>query len=307
MPRARPPRPEAVEVPRPGKVLFPDAGLTKADLARHYRDVAAAALPHLRARPLNLQRFPDGIGGEGFLQQQAGRHFPPWIRRVRVPKAGGSVEHAIADDAATLVYLAGQAAIALHAWTSRADRLDRPDRLIFDLDPSREDFDAVRAAALALGALLRDLGLEPFALVTGSRGVHVVTPIQRRQDHDAALAFAREVAEVMVARHPEALTLEARKAKRGDRILVDVMRNAYAHTAVAPYSVRPLPGAPVAAPIPWEELEDPALTPRRYRMGALPASLLADGGPWRDLPGAARPLGAARRRLAALRTEAAVR
>jgi bifunctional non-homologous end joining protein LigD len=306
MTRARPPRPEAVEVPRPGKVLFPEAGLTKADLARHYLEVAPAALPLVRGRPLNLQRFPDGIAAGGFMQQQAGRHFPPWIRRVRVRKAGGSVEHAVADDAATLVYLAGQAAITLHAWTSRADRLHRPDRVIFDLDPSRDDFPAVRATAVDLGALLRELGLEPFAMLTGSRGVHVVAPIERRSDHETALAFAREVAELMVARDPAGLTLEARKAKRGPRILVDVLRNAYAHTAVAPYSVRALPEAPVAAPIPWEELSDPELSPRRYRMGALPASLLADGGPWRGLPGRARPLGAARRALAALRAEASV-
>ena len=306
MTRARPPRPEAVEVPRPQKVLFPEAGLTKADLARHYREVAPAALPLLRGRPLNLQRFPDGIAAGGFMQQQAGRHFPPWIRRVRVAKEGGSVEHVVADDAATLVYLAGQAAITLHAWTSRADRLDRPDRVIFDLDPSRDDFDAVRAAALETGALLRELGLEPFAMLTGSRGVHVVAPLQRRQDHDAALAFAREVAELLVARDPEGLTLEARKAKRGTRILVDVLRNAYAHTAVAPYAVRALPEAPVAAPIPWEELSDAGLGPRRYRVGALPASLLEDGGPWRDIARHARPLGPARKRLGALRAEAPV-
>ncbi len=306
MSRARPPRPEAVEVPRPGKVLFPEAGLTKADLADHYREVAPAALPLLRGRPLNLQRFPDGVAAGGFMQQQAGRHFPPWIRRVRVAKEGGSVEHVVADDAATLVYLAGQAAITLHAWTSRADRLDRPDRVIFDLDPSRDDFAAVRGAALDLGALLRELGLEPFAMLTGSRGIHVVAPIQRRQDHDATLAFAREAAELMVARDPKGLTLEARKAKRGTRILVDVLRNAYAHTAVAPYAVRALPEAPVAAPIPWEDLSDPELSPRRHRVGALPAWLVEDGGPWRDMARHARPLGAARRRLAVLRAEAPV-
>jgi bifunctional non-homologous end joining protein LigD len=301
MTRARPPRPGAVEVPRPGKVLFPDAGLTKADLAAHHREVAPAALPHLRGRPLNLQRFPDGIAAGGFMQQRAGRHFPPWVRRVRVRKAGGSVEHVVADDAATLVYLAGQAAITLHAWTSRADRLHLPDRVVFDLDPSRDDFAAVRRTARDLGALLRELGLEPFAMLTGSRGVHVVAPIRRRQRHEDVLAFARDAAELMVARHPEDLTLEARKGKRGTRILVDVLRNAYAHTSVAPYSVRALPGAPIAAPIPWEELEDPDLSPRRYRMGALPASLLAGGGAWRDMPRAARALGAARRRLAVLR------
>lgn len=306
-PRRRPPPVSAVAVPRPGKVLFPDAGLTKADLVEHYRTVAAAALPHLRGRPLNLERFPDGVAGGGFLQQRAGRHFPPWVRRVRVAKEGGTVDHAVADDAATLAYLAGQAVITLHAWTSRADRLDRPDRLIIDLDPSRDDFPAVRSAARALGDLLRDLGLVPFAMLTGSRGVHVVVPLQRRHGFDAVRSFARDVAEVMVARDPGGLTLEARKAARGDRIFLDVLRNAHAHTTVAPYAVRARPEAPVATPIPWEDLSDPGLRPRMNRMGALPARLLDEGGPWGDMARHARALGEARRRLDRLRAEAAVR
>jgi bifunctional non-homologous end joining protein LigD len=287
-----------VEVSRPDKPLFPD-GITKADLARYYEAVAGFMLPHLAGRPLNLERFPDGIEGNRIIQQRASDHFPDWIRRVKVAKEGGTVEHVVAGDAATLVYLANQACITLHAWPSRADRLDRPDRLIVDLDPSDRAAD-VRRAALEFGALLRELGLEPFVMATGSRGYHVVVPLQRRLEFDAVREFARDLARVAVARDPERLTIEQRKAKRGDRILVDVMRNAYAHTAVAPYSVRPRPGAPVATPLRWEELEDSSLRPDRWTIETVLRRLERDGDPWEEMARAGQALGAARRRLAAL-------
>lgn len=295
------------EISRPDKPLFPD-GITKLDLARYYDRVAEVMVPHIAGRPLNLERYPDGIEGKQLFTQQAPKHFPGWIRRATVDRSHppGTVDHVVVERRETLVYLAGLACITRHAWTSRRDRLDRPDRLVLDLDPSVDDFPSVRHAAQQAGDLFRECGLVPFAMVTGSRGIHVVAPIQRRQDHDATLAFAREAAELMVARDPEGLTLEARKVKRGTRILVDVLRNAYAHTAVAPYAVRALPEAPVAAPVPWEDLSDPELSPRRHRVGAVPAWLIEDGGPWRDMARSARPLGAARRRLAALRAEAPV-
>jgi bifunctional non-homologous end joining protein LigD len=285
-----------VEVSRPDKVLFGD-GITKADLARYYEAVAGAMLPHLARRPLNLERYPDGIDGHRIIQQRASDHFPDWIARVTVAKEGGTVEHVVASDAATLVYLANQAAITLHAWPSRTDRLDRPDRLIVDLDPSNGSPADVRRAARDLGALLRELGLEPFAMATGSRGYHVVVPLQRRLEFDAVREFARDVARLAAERDPKRLTIEQRKAKRGGRILIDVMRNAYAHTAVAPYAVRARPGAPVAAPLWWEELDDPGMRPDRWTVKTVLARLERDGDPWRDIGRAASALGAARRRL----------
>ena len=206
-----------VQVTRPDKPLF-GCGITKADLARYYEAVAEFMLPHLAGRPLNLERYPDGIDGPRLIQQQAGKYFPDWIGRAETPKKGGSVEHVVARDAATLVYLAGQAALTLHRWLSRADRLDRPDLLIVDLDPSDPASD-VRAAAVEFGDLLRELGLEPFAMTTGSRGFHVVAPLQRRADVDFVRAFARDLARLAAARDPEHLTVEQRKAKRGGRIL----------------------------------------------------------------------------------------
>ena len=187
-------------------------------------------------------------------------------------REGGTIHQVLADDAATLVYLAGQNVITPHVWTSRADRLEQPDRLIFDLDPSTRRFAEVRAAARRLGDLLRDLGLAPFAMTTGSRGLHVVVPLRRTADYDAVHDFARAVAAALVETDPDALTVEFRRENRGERIFVDVGRNAYGQHAVAPYAVRPLPTAPVATPLRWEELGDRGLA---RRAGPSPRSATA--------------------------------
>jgi bifunctional non-homologous end joining protein LigD len=284
-----------VKVSSPDKVLFPQVGLTKAGLARYYANAAELSIPHLSDRPLNLNVYPQGIEAKGFFQQHASDHFPDWVDRVRVPKQGGSVEHVMANRADTLVYLAGQNVVTVHHWPSRADRLDRPDRMVFDLDPPEDDFDAARTAALALGDLLRELGLEPFAMTTGSKGIHVVVPLQRRHRHPEVRAFARGLAERLIEREPELVTLEWYKDKRGGRILIDV-RATRGMSVVAPYSVRAKPEAPVAAPLPWDELSDSKLTPRRYTV----ENVLGRPDPWADIGEAARPLGEATRRLAKL-------
>lgn len=285
-----------VEITKPDKALFP-SGETKADLARYYEAVGEVMLPHVAGRPLNLQRFPDGIEAHEVFQQRIPDYFPDWVDRVAVPTEHGSATHAVASNVATLVYLANQACITPHAWLSRADRLERPDRLTVDLDPSGGKPADVRAAARELGALLRDLGLTPFALATGSKGYHVVVPLQRRQGFDAVRAFARDVGRVLVARHPQRFTLEQRKAKRAQRILVDVLRNAYGHTAVAPYALRARRGAPVATPLAWDELDESRTVPDRWTLRTVPRRLRADGDPWRDISRHAGTLGAPRRRL----------
>ncbi|MCX4445329.1 non-homologous end-joining DNA ligase [Streptomyces sp. NPDC087866] len=285
------------EISRPDKVLFPDDGITKAELAAYYRTVAGRMLPHLRDRPLMLQRFPDGIGGHGFMQKDVPHYFPDWVHRVELPKEGGTVTYPIADDTATLVYLAGQACITPHRFLSRADRPHHPDRLVFDLDPPGDDFAPVREAALGLHGLLEELELPSLVMTTGSRGLHVVVALDRRDDFDDVRAFARAVADALVARQPERFTTEARKKARGDRLYLDVQRNAYAQTAVAPYAVRARPGAPVAAPLAWEDVDDPALDARRWSLRDADALLERD--PWHDPP-RPRSLGRARTLLGAL-------
>ena len=271
-----------VRISNSGRVMFPDVALTKLDLARHYADVAPAMVPHVRQRPLALQSFPQGVAGDGFFLKDVPRHFPDWITRVAVPKReGGTIHHPLANEAAALVYLAGQNAITLHTWTSRADMLERPDRLVFDLDPpSARRFADVRAAGRELGALLRELGLAPFAMTTGSRGIHIVTPLRRNQDFDAVRSFARRIARLAAEGNPAALTVEHRLAKRGERIFIDVGRNAYGQHAVAPYAVRALAGAPVATPLHWEELDNRRLDPQGWSITNIVSRLADHGDPW---------------------------
>lgn len=287
-----------IPISHPDRVVFPEAGLTKLGLARHYADVADVMVPHVRGRPLALQSFPRGIAGEGFFLKNAPRHFPDWITTVDVPRReGGSVRHVVADDAATLVYLAGQNVVTPHVWTSRADDLERPDRLIFDLDPSRDRFDEVRAAARRLGALLDGIGLAPFAMTTGSRGLHVVVPLRRTAAFGAVQEFARDVAAALVEEDPDTLTVAFHREERGERIYVDINRTRYGQHAVAPYAVRPLPQAPVATPLRWEELDEPGLDPQGWTVATIGARLAGIGDPWGDIQRHARAIGPAARAL----------
>jgi bifunctional non-homologous end joining protein LigD len=280
------------------RVVFPEAGVTKLGLARHYAAVAPAMVPHVRDRPLAVQSFPRGVAAGGFFVKNAPRHFPGWIATARVPKReGGELRQVLANDAATLVYLAGQNAITPHIWTARADRLEQPDRIVFDLDPATKRFAEVRAAARALGDLLRDLGFEPFAMTTGSRGLHVVVALRRGHDYAEVNAFARDAGAALAATSPATLTTEFRIAKRGERIFVDVHRNAYAQHAVAPYAVRALPAAPVATPLRWEELGDRRLGPQRWTVKTIQGRLADGGDPWEGIARTARGLVSARRRL----------
>jgi bifunctional non-homologous end joining protein LigD len=283
-----------VRVTHPDKVLFPDAGLTKRDLAAHYERVAEYMLPYVSGRPLALQAFPDGIEKSGYFMKAVPPYFPEWINRVTVEKRGGTVTHALADHAATLVYLAGQNVITPHVWLSKADAPRRPDRLIVDFDPSGGTFADVRAAAREAGHRLEDAGLVAYAMVTGSRGIHVVCPIRRGPEFTDVHRYARALAEEMVRDDPRRLTLEWKKDDRGEKIYVDVNRIAYAQHAVGPYGVRPRPKAPVAVPVRWEELSDRALKPDRWTVKNLPKRLEEAGDPWKGMARRARKLPALR-------------
>ncbi|RST15840.1 ATP-dependent DNA ligase [Streptomyces sp. WAC05374] len=288
-----------VDIHRPDKVLFPGDGITKADLAGYYHSIAPFMLPQLRGRPLMLERHPDGIDGPRFMQKDTPAGYPDWVHRVTVPKEGGTVTHTVCDDTATLLHLADQACVTLHRWQSRAGRPDHPDRMVFDLDPPADDFAAVRRAAHHLGELLDALGLPSALMTTGSRGLHVIVPLDGHSTFDDVRAFARDVADTLAAAHPDELTTAARKQARGDRLYLDIQRNGYAQTAVAPYSVRARPGAPVATPLRWDQLDDPATHARRWTVTTVADQ--ARSTPWDGSKLRPRALGPARRRLDALR------
>jgi bifunctional non-homologous end joining protein LigD len=290
-----------VKITHPDRVVFPDPGVTKGDLAAYYERVSEWMLPHVRQRPISMQRFPEGITGKGFFHKDIPDYFPDFVDRVTVDKADGTVTHVLIDNRETLIYLVGQNCITPHVWVSRADRLHQPDRLVFDLDPPPgSDFAAVRRAARWTGELLGELGLTPFAQVTGSKGIHVWTPLRRRATFEDVRELTIRAAQVLAQRHPDDLTTEFRKAKRKGRILVDVARNRYAQTAVPPYAVRPRPGAPVATPIEWDELSDSRLRPDRWTVRTVLRRLAKKGDPWEEIGKAARGTSQARKRLDAL-------
>jgi bifunctional non-homologous end joining protein LigD len=283
-----------VRITHPDKVLFPDDGITKLDLAEYYAAVAPAMAPHLRDRPLNLWRWNGGIDHDVVVQQAIPKGAPEWVRRVTVSRRkGGEITKVVGGEAATLVWLANQNCVTPHIWTARCDRPDQPDRIVFDFDPADDGdshFEAIREGALALGDLLRSRGLTPYAMTSGSRGIHVVAPLRRGPDSDTVRTVAGELAETIAGQLPDTLTTSWRKEGRGGRVLVDAARNTYAQTAVAPYAVRAKPGAPVATPLAWEELSDADLSPRRFRLSDVPARLEARGDPWERIGSAAAPL-----------------
>ncbi|MEA2290906.1 MAG: bifunctional non-ous end joining protein LigD [Solirubrobacteraceae bacterium] len=285
-----------VRLSHPDKVLFPDDGLTKADLAGHYERVAERMLPHLRDRPLSLQVYPGGIGKRGHFLKQIPDYFPDWIQRAELPKHGGTVTHMVAQDADALRMLAQHNAITPHVPTARIDRPDRPDRVILDFDPEGEDdWEVILAGARAAAERLRDAGLEPFAMVTGSRGLHVVAPLRREADYPDVLEMAKDLAAALVADAPDALTVKFKKEQREGRVYVDYLRNRKAHTAVAPYAVRAKPRAPVATPVTWEELG--GVTSQRWTLRDM-AERLSEADPWAAFSSAAASPRSAARKLA---------
>jgi bifunctional non-homologous end joining protein LigD len=268
-----------VPISNPDKVLYPDDGITKAEIARYYQRVAPLIVRHATRRPVALHRFPDGIGKGGFFQKQKGKHFPEWIPTVELETRDGSTEFVVIEDAATIVYLAGQGVLVLHSLFSRADAPHRPVEVMVDLDPSTPDRGPVRHAAGRLRELFAERGYEARVKSSGSRGLHVVVDVDL-PDFPAARALALEVSEVLVAEEPDEYTLEFYKEKRGDRLLLDINRNAYQQHAVAPYSLRALPGAPVATPLEWKEALETRWDPQRWTIKNLFRRLAQRDDPW---------------------------
>jgi bifunctional non-homologous end joining protein LigD len=269
-------------ITHPDKVLFPDDGITKGELVAYYEMIAPAMLPHIIGRPITMERFHRGIGEKGFFQKDVSKGFPEWLQRVAVPKKGGTVNHPLVEDTRSLLWLANQNSITPHVWTSRVPDLWHPDICVFDLDPSEEQPDVLREAALALRDLLLELELDSWVKTSGSKGFHIVVPLDSRADYSEVGRFANGVGNTLVRRDHKHLTQEFSKTDRGGRILVDTGRNAFHATFAAPYAVRARPGAPVSAPCTWAELKS-GTGPRSFTVRGMAARLAETGDLWADM------------------------
>jgi bifunctional non-homologous end joining protein LigD len=273
-----------VIITHPEKIMFPGEGITKGELASYYETIAPVMLPHLRGRPITMERFHRGIDAPGFFQKDVSKGFPEWLERVEVPKHGGTVHHPIVTDTEGLLWLANQNSITIHVWPSRAPDLYQPDICVFDLDPSKaDDPEALRAAALSLRDLLGELGLPSWIKTTGSKGFHIAVPLDGKSDFGTVARFAHVVGQILVKRDPENLTQEFSKVDRGGRILVDTGRNGYSATFAAAYTVRARPGAPVSAPCSWEEVESGEVGPKSLTLRMMAQRVSGRGDLWADM------------------------
>jgi bifunctional non-homologous end joining protein LigD len=270
-------------ITHPEKVLFPDDGITKGELAAYYEMIAPVMLPHIRGRPVTMERFHRGIGGQGFFQKNVVKGFPEWLERVEVGKKDGTVHHPVVYDARGLLWMANQNSITPHVWTSRVPHVDKPDIVIIDLDPADDEGERLRAAAIVVRDVLAELGFRSWVKTSGSKGFHIAVPLDGTADYGTVARFAHGVGELVVQRDPKNFTREFYKADRGGRILVDTGRNEYSATFAAAYAVRPRAGAPVSAPCTWSEIKDGSVGPRTFTLRNMVARVAALGDVWRDM------------------------
>ena len=271
-----------VRVSHPDKLMFAELGLTKLDIARYYESVAKWMLPHLIGRPLTLVFCPNGVDrGCTYL-----RHTKVWgpkaIRRVKIQEKTKVGEYMVVESLEGLVSLAQMNVLEIHTWNSTVDRIERPDRIILDLDPGkRVPWREVIAAAKAVRKALLSLGLKTWVKTTGGRGLHVVLPIVPDTDWEDCLEFARAIATVMVEHDPARYTMDFRKAGRDRKVLIDYLRNNRTNTSVCAFSVRARERAPVSMPLDWKDLT-PSLKPERFSVTAAPAMFARlRSDPWR--------------------------
>jgi bifunctional non-homologous end joining protein LigD len=287
------------------RVLFPEDGITKGDLFSYYEQVAPAILPHLRGRPFTMKRYREGIAGGGFFQKQAPKGMPAWIPTRRFtthPRDGGAreVDFPLVDSPEALLWMVQMHCIDMNAWYSRIDRPDRPDYVVFDLDPPDEPDGFAQAVDVAqlVRALLDEVGLPGYVKTSGADGIHVLAPIQRRASFEDTYAFAEAAARLLEARHPGRVTTEWLKRKRAG-VLVDHRQNGWGKTIASVYSVRPKPGAPVSTPLLWGELTRD-VRPTDFTMAVVLDRIAAHGDLYEPVLADKRSLAGAARALARL-------
>jgi bifunctional non-homologous end joining protein LigD len=269
-----------VTITNPGKVFWPGEGYTKSDLVEYYEAVAPWLLPYLQDRPLVLTRYPDGITGKSFFQKDAPEWTPSWIRRERIHAhdVDRDIDYFIVDDRESLRYVVNLGTIPLHLWSSRMASLDQPDWLVLDLDPKGAPFTDVVKVARALHGILDELGLPSYVKTSGATGLHILLPLGARYDYEVTRTFARLLAVMGVEAEPEISTIARPLHARGGKVYIDFGQNGRGQTVVAPFSARPLPGAPVSCPLRWEEVTA-KLDPARFTIKTAPARFEKLGDP----------------------------
>jgi bifunctional non-homologous end joining protein LigD len=268
-----------VTITNPDRVLFPESGLTKADVADYYEVAADRMLPHLAGRPLTVERFPKGIDGQGFMQKNRPSHAPESVGSLELDKKDGVTTYPVVNDRDGLLFFVNLSAITFHVPTVTVEHGLHPDWVIWDLDPPEGADEAVAAAAETMHGFLGDLGIPTLLMATGSKGFHLRTPIERDLDAGRVDRLARGSATLAVAAHPDQLTTAFKKADRDGRVFVDWLRNMPRATSVVPYSLRPKKGAPVAAPLDWDELAH--IGPTGVTLETIEARL-HEADPWDD-------------------------
>jgi bifunctional non-homologous end joining protein LigD len=270
-------------ISHPEKVMFPECGITKGEMAAYYELVAPVMVKHIAGRPVTMERFHRGIGEKGFFQKNVSKGAPEWLERVPVPKNDGVVNYPLVRDERGILWMANQNCITMHVWTSRVPELFRPDLLVFDLDPLDDNLTILHSAVLLLRDMLAELSLTSWVKTTGSKGYHVAVALDGTADSGKVARFAHAVGRALVRRAPDYLTQEFYKADRGGRILVDTGRNEFGATYAAPYTIRPKPNAPISAPCTWEEIEHGEMTPQSITLRTMRERLETHGDLWSEI------------------------
>jgi len=293
-----------VKITRPEKIFWPEDGFTKGDLVAYYEAIAPLMLPYLEDRPLVLVRYPDGIAGKSFFQKDTPDFVPDWVRTVRIRSTTPprDIDYVVADDVETLRYLANLGTIPIHLWASRAGSLERPDWAVLDLDPKGAPFTHVVRMAQTLRAILDEVGVPSYVKTSGKTGLHVLVALGARYSYDEARGFAEIIATMAVGREPKIATVARPLRERGGKVYVDFGQNGPGRTIVAPFSVRPLPGAPVACPLTWDEVT-PKLDSNRFTMKTVPRRFAEMKDPMAPVLGAEFDLEKALRRISKQREE----
>lgn len=283
------------------RIWFPESNISKGDIVDYYRQIAPIMLSYIGDRLLTMKRFPEGIAKEGFFHKDAPTYFPSWIKREAIKRSDGQiVNFVVCINEATLVYIANYGCITPHIGLSRIDKLNYPDKMMFDLDPSIDNFSVVQDGAKALKSIFDELQLPSFVMTTGSRGLHIVVPLKRLYTFKRIRSFAKQIGQLLIARNSALFTMEIRKNKRNKKIFIDILRNASRQTVVAPYAVRPLSTAPIATPITWKEVQNNRLSPTMYTIRTIFKRLNKVGDIWHDMSKYAVSIAKAERKLKSL-------